>query len=151
MKNFYLALVTATMIAGCDNAANSNKNSTPVPQPNSNNSSQYTFRNGSCYSNSTGQQVNASLCNNSNNSNGNGSGVPTGYELRNGLCYSSTTGQQVVSYYCVPPSNGNGNRMCYGPYIFTQNGNQQFVTCNGSNCSGYMLVQPSTGAPVYCQ
>ena len=118
--------------------------------------SQYTYANGVCVQTSTGQQVDPSLCNN-NTSN-------TGYVYNNGYCYSTTTGQYVDNSLCAGAGNGMGNgagtgngngyggyQQCYGTYIYMQYGQQQYVTCNGSNCRGYMLYQPSTGQPVYCQ
>lgn len=113
---------------------------------------QYTYSNGMCYQTSTNQQVDPSLCNNNNNNSNNG------YVYNNGYCYSTTTGQYVNPSYCTNTGNGTGNgngyagyQQCYGTYVYMNYGQQQYVTCNGSNCRGYTLYQPSTGQPVYCQ
>ena len=101
----------------------------------------YSLNNGVCYSTTTGQAVATSFCSNTNTN--------SGYSLNNGTCYSTTTGQPVATTYCSGGSNTNG--ACYGTYIYSGNGQQQYGTCNGANCRGYTLIQASTGQTVMCQ
>ncbi|MGZ3727377.1 MAG: hypothetical protein ACXWQQ_16365 [Pseudobdellovibrio sp.] len=100
----------------------------------------YTLTNGICYS-SGGVQVATGYC----------TSTTTGYYSSNGSCYSSSTNQMVSSVYCSSNTTTSGNGACYGNYIYNQNGYMQYGVCNGSNCSGYTLIQVSTGQTVYCQ
>lgn len=103
----------------------------------------YTYSNGYCYSTSTGQVVDTSYCSSTT--------AASGYTYYNGYCYSTSTGQQVNTSYCSSATGGTTNGACYGTYIYNYNGYAQYVTCSGSNCRGYTLIQTTTGQQVYCQ
>lgn len=92
--------------------------------------------NGLCYSTATGLQVATGYC----------TSTASGYQLSNGFCYMTSTGQQVSLSYCSTTSTSTTGQ-CVGTYIY----NAQYVQCSGSNCSGYTLIQASTGTAVYCQ
>ncbi|MBY0452049.1 MAG: hypothetical protein K2P92_03370 [Bdellovibrionaceae bacterium] len=108
----------------------------------SNTSTGYYTNGNNCYSSSTGQQVATSFCSTNTNS---------GYQSSNGSCYSTSTGQQVATSYCSSSNGGTVTNVCYGTYIYNNNGQQQYGTCNGANCRGYTLINAQTGATTYCQ
>lgn len=95
---------------------------------------------GQCIQISTGQIVNQQYCSTSGN---------TQYQYNNyGYCIQISTGQYVPQQYC---QQSQGGQQCYGTYIYSQNGQQMYVNCQGYNCSGYALIQVSTNQQVYCQ
>lgn len=158
MKNLFFALLLLVMVSGCDNG---NKDSSAPATPTYQYGSAYSLRNGSCYLTSTGQQVDNSYCNSSNgnnygsnygNNNRNNYGSNYGSNYGNNNGYGSNYGGNYGNNY-----GGNGGmnptsgEQCYGTYIFSQYGYAQFVSCFGANCSGYMLIQTTTGAPVFCR
>lgn len=73
-------------------------------------------------------------------------------------CYIGSTGQTVDSnQYCrsynsgYPNQGGTITQVCQGQYIYMGYGYPQQGTCNGSNCSGYTLMEVSTQRWVNCQ
>jgi hypothetical protein len=108
----------------------------------------YTYVNGQCYDQTTGQYTTMNYCGNVSNN---------GYIYQNGICIQTATGQQVQPTLCQFNNGGlnggglNGGMQCYGQYIYIQNGITQPVQCTGQNCRGYTLIQQSTGQQVYCQ
>lgn len=110
---------------------------------NYNNNGAYYWNNNYCYASATGQVVNSTLCN-SSCTNGTAN---NGYYWNNNYCYSSATGQVVNSTLCNGTNTAAMTTQCNGTYIY----NQQYVTCNISNCSGYTLIEANSGRTVYCQ
>jgi hypothetical protein len=101
-------------------------------------STSYHLTGGLCY-NSSNVQVDYSLCS-------------TSYYLSNGLCYNSSN-VQVSTTLCTGASSSASS--CSGLYYYIDYyGNLYKVTCDGvantGNCSGYDLIQGSTGNYVYC-
>jgi hypothetical protein len=149
----------AVLFVGCGKS-NDNSNNTPT----------YSYIGGTCYNTqNTNVPVSPTLCSNLGNN---------GYTYRNNGCYNSA-GQQVQMNFCSGSGYGNntcgnsgyggngyggsgyggsgyggsgygGNgqyQVCSGTYLYQ---NQQ-VTCNGQNCSGYTLISLQTCQQVYCQ
>jgi hypothetical protein len=148
-----LALLTVAFVA-C--GKKNDNNSDPVNQPIS-----YYMNNGQCFSN-LNQPVAMNYCNAANS-----------YQMSNGVCYQGSVrvdnnlcsssgyfvgpnGQCVnqngqpadISFCNNVAGNGNAPRMvCQGQFYDRYN---QIGTCNGQNCSGYILRNAQTGQTVFC-
>jgi hypothetical protein len=103
----------------------------------------YFYSNGQCF-NSSGSVVASTYCTS-------GTTTSTGYYINNYTCYNSSN--VAVDYsYCTSGTSGS---TCSGLYYYIDYyGNLYKVTCDGiansGNCSGYELIQGSTGNYVYC-
>lgn len=161
MKNVFFSVLMLIMLSGCDNGS---KDSSAPITPSYQYGSAYSLRNGSCYLTSTGQQVDNSYCyssngnnygsnygNNNRNNYGNNYGNNNGYGNNYGGNYNGNYGNNYGGNFGGGGMNPLNGGQCYGTYIFSQSGYAQFVSCYGVNCSGYTLIQLTSGAPVFCR
>jgi hypothetical protein len=99
----------------------------------------YYLNNGVCTSVSTGQPANTNYCSTTNNS---------PYYWSNGNCLSVYNNQPVAPSLCTTAST---TAQCYGNYIWNYQGTMRPTVCSGANCSGFTLIEASTGRQVVCQ
>ncbi len=102
----------------------------------------YQYVNGICIYTATGQQAPAQYCQQTN----------TQYQYVNGICIYTPTGQQAPAQYCQ--QSVGGTQACVGQYFYPQYNTYINCTTNayGANtCRGMQLVSLSTGQSVYCQ
>src|ERR1017187_3807108 len=102
----------------------------------------YYLNGGQCYQASNQQVVAQQYCTNT--------GIGTnGYVLQGNQCIQTSTGQAAPLQYCQGGGAGGSMGPCYGNFYNPQNG--MTGQCYGMNCSGYTLVNLSTGQQQYCQ
>ena len=103
----------------------------------------YVLQGNQCIQTSTGQAAPLQYCQ--------GGMGTSGYILQGNQCIQSSTGQAAPLQYCQGGGYGGMGGMgpCYGNYYNPQNG--RTGQCYGMNCSGYTLVNLSTGQQQYCQ
>ncbi len=107
---------------------------------------QYAYINGYCYDYTASAYVATTYCSTSTT-------TSTGYYSSNGYCYSSYNNQLVNNAYCSSTTGTSTATTCNGYYYYIQGQYAQVVYCNSYNnyCSGYTMVEYSTGKQVTCQ
>lgn len=139
MKNLFVILLLLSLGVGCSQSKNASSSGTTTTTATTH---QYGISGNACYDYTAGSYVDLSYCSSTS------SGLT--YSYVNGLCYASN-GVQVATGYCTSTSTTNTSGVCYGNYIYNQNGYMQYGVCYGSNCRGYTLIEVSTGRTVTCQ
>lgn len=165
-KNILFIAIQMVLLAGLGCAAKTSNSS-------GTSSSGYYLSNGVCYSSSTGVATSSGYCTSSTTYNTSlfswngttctsltlGTTVNTAYCKSNpfsyntsGQCVDSLTAQVVASTYCTGSTTtvGTTNGQCYGTYAYNIYGYVQYMTCAGSNCSGYRLYSMATQQIVTC-
>ena len=89
----------------------------------------------------------------------------TPYSWSGQTCVQQSTGQAVNTSYCQGITNpygyptaqlqptqtpGLGGAVCVGYFYYANPSYSRLVSCNGTNCRGYIMYTQA-GQPIYCQ